>query len=428
MNPRVADGDEPVATDPALAPNRWILLAVLTAALMVSFVDRTLLTLLVQPIKNELHLSDAAIGALTGFAFSACYAGFGLVAARVADRGFQRGVILVSLVSWSIMTALCGAAMQFWQLLLARFGVGAGEAGVVPAGQSILGAIFPPERRSTALAILMAGGPFGILLAFLITGPIESAVGWRMTFALLALPGLALALLAAAVRFPAQAARARAAGAGESMAQAFAALSRNRPYRAAVATIVGVSLVTFGLNQWLPAFLERGFAVDRHSVGPILALTQGLGMLIGTVAGGPLFDRITASGAGRRAWLVALACIVGVPMQLLTYVMPTPWSAAALSGVAALVLALPSGQLWALVQAPVAAAQRASAVALAMLAASFLGQGLGPFAVGWLSDMLAARAGDHSLGLALLAVGMLGGAWTIWSALRQAGLQQSKPF
>lgn len=404
------------------AASRWPMLFLLTSAMIVSFADRTILALMVQPIKAELQLTDTALGLLTGFAFAAFYASFGLVMAQLADRNHRRAIVIGSLVAWSVMTALCGFARSFWQLLLARFGVGAGEAGIVPAAQSIVAETFPASQRSTAMAILMAGGPFGILVAFLITGPIEARLGWRMTFMMMGLPGLMLVLAFIPFKLPRSPGLDRRGESGvPGLLPALREIWAIPTFRWTMAIIIALSLLTFGQAQWLPAYLERSFAMPRSQVGPALALTQGIGMLVGTVCGGPLFDRLGAGRANRQSAMVGVTCLVGLPFLLAVYLVQDAYLAAPLAGIAAAVLALPSGRLWAMVQEAVPAGRRAISAALVMMMASFIGQGLGPVAIGWASDRLLPFAGAQSLRYALLLAILLGSGGMIvavWRSMR----------
>lgn len=399
----------------ASSSTRWYMLALLTVAMVISFADRSVLAMLIQPIKAELGLSDAAIGLLTGFAFSAFYATFGLAMARLSDGGAHRWVILGSLVVWSLMTALCGVARNFWEMLGARFGVGAGEAGVVPASHAILATLFPAKQRSTALAILMAGGPLGILGAFAASGPIEAQIGWRATFVVLGLPGLILSIVFAfsSRRIGNLGGAAPAAAPRPSMIGTLRLLLAGRVFPHVLFTLVAVNLLTFGQTQWLPAYLERSFTLPRAQLGPLLALTQGVGMLLGMVAGGPLFDGFGARDERWRARLLLISLVTGLPFVIAVYCVGDVHLAACLAGLAAFIFALPSGQLWSAVQTTTPPEQRATAAAIVMMSAALLGMGCGPVLIGWLSDLFAPIAGVQSLRYALLLTVTLGGAWML---------------
>ena len=169
---------------------RNYVLFVLFVTYVLNFLDRQLMTILLEPIKQEFDASDTAMGFLTGFAFALFYATLGIPVARLADRWSRRNVIAISITLWSGMTALCGAAASFWQLALFRIGVGVGEAGGTPPSHSLIADYFPPEQRSTALSIHATGTQFGILIGMLGGAFIAEAYGWRMAFVIFGVPGL----------------------------------------------------------------------------------------------------------------------------------------------------------------------------------------------------------------------------------------------
>src|SRR5262245_49446593 len=177
---------------------QWYALGVLFVVYVFNFIDRSVLSILLQPIKDELHVSDTALGFLTGFAFAAFYTGFGLPIARLADKGVRRNILVTCLAIWSAMTALCGFAQNFLHLLLARIGVAVGEAGGSPPSHSMISDMFPQHRRATALGIYALGIPVGSMIGYLAGGWINDALSWRQAFMLVGAPGLLLALV---VRF-----------------------------------------------------------------------------------------------------------------------------------------------------------------------------------------------------------------------------------
>src|SRR5512134_2748336 len=177
---------------------RRYVLGLLFVVYVVNFVDRSILNILLEPIKREFQPSDTALGFLSGVAFAIFYATLGIPIARWADRGVRRDIIALALFLWSGMTALCGLARTFPQLVLARVGVGVGEAGCSPPAHSILSDYYPPERRGTAFAIYALGIPIGTAFGYLLGGWMSQELGWRSAFLLVGLPGIALAVL---VRF-----------------------------------------------------------------------------------------------------------------------------------------------------------------------------------------------------------------------------------
>src|SRR4029453_10020174 len=174
---------------------RHYVLGVLVVVYTMNFIDRQILSILLEPIKHDLGLSDTQLGLLTGFAFGVFYATLGVPIARLADRSNRRNLIAVALAVWSGMTAFSGLAQNYVQLLLARIGVGVGEAGCSPSAHSMISVYFAGERRATALGIYSLGIPVGILFGFTLGGLISDTFGWRAAFFVVGVPGLLLALL-----------------------------------------------------------------------------------------------------------------------------------------------------------------------------------------------------------------------------------------
>lgn len=394
--------------------HRRAILLILTLALTLSYVDRYLLAVLIQPIKAELGLSDSQIGLLTGFAFSAFYVALGLPLARLADRGFHRAVICLSVAAWSIMTALTSTVQGFVHMALARFGVGAGEAGVFPTSQAVLAEIFPPEKRTGAMAIFTAGGSIGLLIAFAVGSWVEAHVGWRWTFVVMAAPGLIVAPLAFWV-LPAKVAGSAAA---KPAAGVFRALWANRHFRHLPFAQAAVVVLLFGQAQWLPAFFERSFGVGRVELGATLGLTQGVATILGGVGGGLLADRLRARDLGWPLRLAILSLITGTIPLVLLYLCSDIRAAYVLAALSGLFFSVPAGPIAAHLQFVVAPWQRASAAAWAAMIASFVGLGAGPFLVGAVSDLLAPCAGRESLRYALLIVGLAAAVWAMWHLAR----------
>ena len=174
---------------------RWVFLTVLFLVSTSNVVDRQIVTVLLEPIKAEFGVSDTMLGLLSGLAFALFYVTLGIPIARLADSKNRKLIVGTAITVWSIMTALCGAAQSFFQLALARVGVGAGEAGAVPPSQSLLADYFPPERRSLALAVFFLSAAAGNVLGLIVGGQVADAYGWRWTFVIFGLPGLLLALI-----------------------------------------------------------------------------------------------------------------------------------------------------------------------------------------------------------------------------------------
>lgn len=408
-------------TAPAGAGPRLVLV-LLTLAIIISYVDRFALAILIQPIKHDLNLSDTEIGWLIGFAFSAIYATFGIFVARWADTGHRRTVIVASLLIWSAMTALCGAVQNFWQLLGARIGVGAGEAGTLPASQSLISDLFPFERRSTALAVLGAGGGMGIMIAFAIGGLLEHRVGWRWTMVCVSLPGLVLSGLILSWLKEPPLGRYATAGTQELNEEigkgGLRDLLSNRVFRHLPFAQAGLALLLFGQTQWLPAFIERSFQVSRVEMGATLSLTQGVASLVGAILGGIIADRLARQN---RLWPLRFATIAiaaGMLPMIALYFSTSVASVYPLAALMTFLFSMPTGPLFSLLQTVVIPTQRATAAAIAALAAAFIGLGLGPLLIGVLSDHLAATRGINSLRDAMLITVAVVGPWTLFQMTR----------
>jgi MFS transporter, Spinster family, sphingosine-1-phosphate transporter len=372
-------------------------IALLTLVYVLNFVDRQLVGILAQPIKLELGLSDKALGALTGVAFALFYTGLGLPIARVAERRSRVGVIAVSLAFWSAMTAVCGLARSFPQLVLARIGVGLGEAGYAPAAQSLIADLVRPERRATALSIFSLGIPIGMLIGAIAGGWLGQTLGWRMAFLLLGAPGILLAgLLAFTLPEPPRGTMDRSADeAPPAVAKVMAMLWR-APGFAHMATGAAIaSFAGYGLTSFAVSLLMRRYGLPLGEAATGFGIVAGLSIGLGIAAGGWLSDGQARGGAGRVAGGGTLVA------GLLFSVALTAKTPLALAGGAALPLLgahLYFGPTYGLTVNSVPARSRATAIAILLIAMNAIGLGLGPLAVGALSDHLA-RADDPAYGL-----------------------------
>lgn len=395
--------------DDRISPQTWFAIVMLTFVIMFNYADRYLIAILVQPIKADLGISDAQVGLLTGFAFSAFYAIAALPLARWADRGVRRDVVVVSLIAWSAMTALSGLTRSFAQLFVTRVGVGVGEAGSIPASHSMIADLVPPRKRAFAYALYSAGGSLGLSLAFVVGGALEAKLGWRGTFIAVGLPGVVLALvLRLTVREPARGRYAALEKLAPKEASAqpnpFRALLADSAYRWVLIASCFSVLAAFGGTQWVPAFVERSFGGSRSGIGASLAASQGVGQLIGMLAGGLLSDRLSRNDPAMPFRVLIVAALVATPFYVGSYLAPTAnfYYGCAFAG--AFVGAISTGASVVVIQAVVSPTMRAAASAMVAFGAAFLGSGCGPFVIGLLSDALRPLAGVESLRYALLIV------------------------
>lgn len=410
-----------VATDPiqtkTSTARAWYTLAVLILIMVFNQLDRYVMAVLVQPIKRDLALSDTQIGILTGFAFSAFYALAALPLARLADGGRRRQVIWMSTFVWSVMTAACGATQSFFQLLVARFLVGAGEAGALPASQSLICDVFPPSRRNTALGVFAGSAAIGVFIAFAVGAVLEQSIGWRWTFVAAGLPGLLLIVLfVTTVRDPRKAPPAPI-GRIFSYSEAIRVLFSNRIL---LSLYLGAGLLAFfqlALPQWLPAFLERSHELSRAEIGIKMASVSAPAMLIGLLIGGPIADALARRNPlwpSRMILVMAVSAVFPAAGIMLATGQTAVFAFIALT---AFCSAVSIGPIFALAHTVVAPDERATAIAGAIIATSFIGLGLMPFLTGVASDMLADMFGRHALRWSLMTIIMIAGlpmAYAFW--------------
>lgn len=386
----------PAAVAPAVGRGRRAYaLGLLVVVYTWNFIDRSLLGALGQPIKADLKLQDWQLGVLGGLAFALLYSFAGLPVAWLAERRSRVTIIAWALAAWSAMTALCGLAVGFWSLALARVGVGLGEAGYNPPAYSLIADYYPPERRASAIGVFTLGVPFGAFLAAFFGGPIAQAWGWRAAFLILGLPGLALALLVRfTIREPVRGgldagpADEAPAGLGEVLAKvlkkpAFIHLTLG----AALTSFSGYAFTTFAIP-----FLLRGFPIDLATASRAYGVFGALAVAVGVGLGGYLADAAGKRDQRLRAILPGVALMVCAPLYMLAFNQPTVLRMGLVVIVPAVLQYLYLGPVFALAQNMVGARMRASATALVVVATTVIGLGLGPTLIGALSDLLAARA------------------------------------
>jgi len=365
---------------------------------------------------------------LIGFAFAATYAVVGVPVARYADLGHRRRVIASSVAVWSLMTASCGFAQNFLQLAVGRFGVGVGEAGALPASQSIITELFPAEKRNTALALLACGGALGLTIAFSLGSVLDHWLGWRWTFVVIALPGILLCVIVKRWIDELPLARQKTAIDGEVEAERWQhdlpELCRNKIFRHLPFAQAANVVLLFNQAQWIPAYIERTFGASRSQIGPMLGLMQGGAGLIGTIFGGLIADRLLKRGAAWPIRVAMGAALASVVPMFGVYFVPTASQVYPLAGLMTLFLSMPTGAIFSTLQNAVPAGTRSTAAAVSAMVAAFVGLGAGPLVVGFLSDRFSAAEGPNSLRSALIVTDAVATPWLIfhlWRVLRILG-------
>lgn len=398
---------------PSLRLTLWVLLIVY----IFNFLDRQIVNILAEPISRDLGLSDTQIGLMTGIAFAAFYTVLGLPIARYADRpGTDRvGLISLALIIWSGMTALCGLAQNFVQLLLARIGVGIGEAGCTPAAHSLIADLAPPERRSSAMAFYALGIPIGSLLGMLVGGQLADAYGWRTAFVVVGLPGVLLAgAVMLLIRDPRRAAGRMADPAERppravlSNREALREILGSRAFLLLVAAGSAASFLSYGKATWTTIFFQRTHGLSAGDTGFWFGVWGGLAGILGTWAGGWLADRFGRADKRHIMTAPAIGMALAVPLAIAAYFM-TDWRLAlALLMIPTLFNSLYYGPTYSSAQGLVRPEARAMASAALLFAQNLIGLGLGPFFFGVLSDLLKPVAGPDSVRWVLYGAAMLG--------------------
>jgi predicted MFS family arabinose efflux permease len=382
-------------------------LAMLTAVYALNFIDRQILVILQEPIKADMGLSDAQLGLLSGFAFAVIYVTAGIPIAYWADRGNRRNVISLAVAVWSGMTAVSGLAQNYGQLLLARIGVGLGEAGGSPPAHSMISDYYPPEQRATALSIYSTGIYIGILLGFLFGGVIAEAFGWRTAFMVVGLPGVLFALfLRFALKEPLRGRwdnPAAAHGPQPGLKQTMALL-RDRPSFWYIALgSAFASYVAYGNGNFLPSFLIRNHNMSIAEVGTVLALVSGVSGALGTFLGGYLSDRYGTKDKRWYLWIPMLGIALAYFPYLNMLLTDNISSGLTLVFFALILNSFYLGPCIALSHALVEPGMRALTSAVLFFVLNMIGLGLGPFLTGLVSDMLVPAYGDQALRYSMLA-------------------------
>jgi len=413
----------------------WYVVAVLLLAYTLSFIDRMILSLLVGPIRADLGISDTQMSLLMGFAFAIFYSVLGIPLGWLADRGSRRSLMVAGVAAWSVMTALCSLARGYGGLFLARVGVGVGEATLSPAAYSLLGDYFPREKLGRAMAVYSIGVPLGsgialiagaLVVKFVTEGPalilplLGEMAPWRLTFIVIGLPGLLVALLIAlTVREPARTGLKAGATKGE-----FTAFLRAHP-RAIAAHFGAMSMITlvmYGAMAWIPQFLHRTYAMPVAEAGLWFGAATALCGAVGLLLGGAMADRMYRRGRkDAHLRVIRLNAVLLLPLLGGMALAPTAGVALALMILTMLIGTIHGGVAGAALQMITPGQLRARMVALYFLVANLIGLGCGPTAMALVTDRV--FGDDGALRYAIASITLL--AMPVSAALATWGL---KPF
>jgi predicted MFS family arabinose efflux permease len=390
-------------------------LGVLTLVCMLNFVDRGLIGLLLQPIKEDLRLSDTQLGFLTGIAFALFYATLGLPIARWSDRSNRVAITSIAIALWGATVMSCILVGSFAQLVFARVAASVGEAGCMPPTYSLVGDYFPaPAERTRAISIYMLASPLSYI-SYALGGWLNHLYGWRMTFVLAGIPGL---LIAALVKMTIVEPRMDANRAYvlktslPSIADVLAVLWHQSSSRHLLVGIILILTMGMGLAPWYGAFMMRSHGMGTAEVGIWLGLNLGLGGFVGVSLGGYMAVRWFPQNERGQMRLCAVMIASLAPCFTLFLLLPQKNQALIALVPLSVIFSLFVGPTFALMQRLVVDEMRATTLAVVMLLANLIGMGIGSQLVGILSDWLRPALGTNSLRYAMLAMSFV----ALWAA------------
>lgn len=411
---------------------RWYVLAILTLVYTFNFIDRQVLVIVQEQIRDELGLMDWQLGLLSGFVFAVFYSVLGVPIAHASELFGRKRVISLSLAFWSLMTALMGVAQNFLQLTLLRIGVGVGEAGGSPPSHSIISDVFPRHRRALALSLFSMGVYFGYLIAYSAGGWVAESLGWRTTFIVVGLPGILIAMVVAAtVREPLRgladhgyspgAIPASTGAAAPGFVSTLSELWTRRSFRHLALAGSLQSLAGYGVGNFMPSFIIRAHDMSIGDIGWRLALITGLGGAIAIALSGWLTDRLSLRSQKWYALFPGIAIAITVPLALLTFLAPETRTMFLAYIPYEMLGATWLGAVVAVTHSLVGLRQRAVASAVLFFLINLIGLGLGPLMIGTLSDLLRPELGDaDGLRYAILATALIAKCWCVFHFLLAA--------
>lgn len=396
---------------------RWYVVVVMCLVYAINIADRYVVSTVLEPIRLDLQLSDAGVGFLTGVPLGLFYVAMGIPMSWLADRRNRRTILSVSLVAWSAFTALCGLSRTYWQFLLARIGVGVGEAGGTPPANSIIADHFPAERRPMALGVFALGAPLGAWLGANVAGAIANAYGWRAAFLALGVPGVALGLLILfTIREPRRGRydAARVADAPTVLGSLRFLFEQRAAFHMVMGTAV-CALWGWGLVWFTPAFLMRTYHLDVGAAGAVTGNVHLIGGILATAGTAWYLSRPSMADPRRVVTLLAVGVGLATVPSFIAY-----WTHSLDVAVAMFWLFIPAiyfyiGPAMGLMQNLAPPRMRAMFTAWSVLAGNVFNLIVAPQGVGLLSDWFAGSAGPDAASLrsALLLLAPTG-LWAVY--------------
>jgi predicted MFS family arabinose efflux permease len=396
------------------APSAWrarTVLIVLTLIATVQFIDRALMVVILEPLKQEFSLTDAQLGFLSGFSYAAAFALAGIPFGWMADRGNRRNLLAALLAIWSALVAFAGSANSFMALVLTRVGIGAADAGGQPCSVSIISDLYPTQRRASAVAIFFVGVPLGMASGFIVGAIVAGQLGWRTAFYVAAAPGVLLTiLLLLLVKEPK---RGASDGLQESkdnappLSETFAFMRSQKSLVYLMAASVLVTASSSAMMSWIGSLLVRVHGLSLENVGMLTGLCMGGFGAIGTIVFGWVADRQGAKDMRNQPRMMAIAAAVIAISGTAVSLLPTVLGAAISLALFASMVAGLNGPTYALTQSLVRVRMRGTSMSTLVVLLNLIGVGVGPALAGILSDQFAAAFGAESVRWAMVCVLMM---------------------
>jgi MFS family permease len=395
---------------PAVTPRAHLSLALLALVYIFSYVDRQVISILIEPIKREFGVSDSAMGILTGLAFALLYAGLAIPVGKLADRGNRRNIVAVCCGLWSLATVACGLVPRFWMLVAARMSVAVGEAGGMAPSIALISDLYPKERRSLVITLFMMGPHLGVLIGLALGGWIAQQYGWRATFLWFGAPGIVLALL---VRLLVQEPRRGAfeAPVADAAPSRMLSLLAIAPFRNVCLACSVAGIAGYGYGVWTPSFLVRSHGMSIAHAGLVFGVISGVGAICGALLSGLLCDKLVRADTRWQLGLPLVGVALSIPAALGLFLWPSGghWMLGTLHVPHAIVFAFVFALFaswwpalsYSAISHMVPAHQRSTSAATLNLFMTLFGLGLGPMSIGFLSDRFLPLYGQQGLRYAL---------------------------
>jgi MFS family permease len=397
-----APGPVPLVSDGYRRYALTLLLVIYT----LNFLDRQVVNILAESIKKDLGLHDWQLGMMTGLAFALFYTVLGLPIARLAERANRAWIISGAIAAWSGFTLLCGLAQSFPQLILARIGVGVGEAGCTPPSHSLITDYVPKDKRASAIAFYSIGTPLGSLLGMAMGGVVADAWGWRAAFLVAGAPGIVMALLAfLTLKEPRKATIKGAPHAGPGLGEALSEILGKKTFWLMAIGAAIIAFAGYGSAAFIGSFYFRNHAAEAAAaaqglglgvagfLGLALGIIGGVAGILGSFMGGVIGDRLGKSGPQGQMTLPAVAAVIGAPFYIYGMTSPSMVTAMAVLAIPTFLNSMWYGPVYGSVQGLVRPQTRATAAAVILFIINLIGLGFGPLAVGALSDVYADALG-----------------------------------